>query len=203
MYDRRLAIRFLVPVLLLALLTGCGGGKPRAGAGLAGEERPASWARPVEGPRHLPNLHRVDVGLYRGAQPEDEGFAELSALGVKTVVNVRKWHDEEEDCAEHGLDYVRIPMLAWMPRDRHAVEFLRVAADPERQPVFLHCLRGADRTGMLTAVYRIVVQGWTREEALREMTQGGYGYDPRWRDLVNYVREFDVESVREQAGLGE
>jgi protein tyrosine/serine phosphatase len=67
--------------------------------------------------------------------------------------------------------------------------------------VYVHCQRGADRTGTLCAAYRMVVQGWTHEQALQEMTQGGFGFYQGWRELVEYVRSLNVEQIRDQAGL--
>ena len=67
--------------------------------------------------------------------------------------------------------------------------------------MFVHCQHGADRTGTATAVYRIVVEGWTKDEAIREMTQGGYGFHPLWANLIRYVRELDVDRLRREAGL--
>lgn len=77
-----------------------------------------------------------------------------------------------------------------------AVDFLSVVRDPARQPVFVHCQHGADRTGMNVAIYRIVEQGWSKEDAITEMTSGGFGYHPIWTELVEYVEALDVEGLR-------
>ena len=165
-------------------------------------DRPAKWAKPLER-EGLPNLHRVSDGLYRGAQPTDAGFAELAKMGVKTVVNLRSFHSDRIRCRRHDLRYERIRCQAWDADDDEVVEFLRIATDPKRQPVFVHCQHGADRTGMMTAVYRVAVEGWTKEEAIREMTEGGFGYHTFWRGLIEYVRELDVAAIRREAGLDE
>ncbi len=126
------------------------------------------WAVPLERPG-LPNLHRVSTTLYRGAQPTREGLLELRRLGVKTVVSLRAFHGEREAVAAAGLGYERISFKVWHPEDEDLRRFLAVATDPSRQPVFVHCLRGADRTGTAVAAYRICVEGWAREEAIDEM----------------------------------
>lgn len=163
--------------------------------------RPPTWAEPVKAGAHLPNLYRVSPTLYRGAQPEDEGFAELKALGIKTVVNLRSFNSDRSETEEHGLGYVHITQQAWEAEDEEVLEFLRVAIDPKRQPVFVHCQHGADRTGTSVAAYRIVVQGWSKEEALREMTEGGYGFHSVWTNLVRYVEGLDVEKMRRELGI--
>lgn len=186
----------------LALLAAAPGVARQDGAA-PGEQaaRPPSWAEPLPGRPGLPNLHRVSDALYRGAQPKREGFAELKAMGIRTVIDLRTGHDERGHCEEHGLQYVRIPMQAWRTEDEDTLEFLRVVTDPERQPVFLHCLHGADRAGVLTAVYRVAVQGWSKDEALREMREGGFGFHEQFQNLLHYVLELDVEAIRRRAGL--
>jgi protein tyrosine/serine phosphatase len=159
--------------------------------------RPARWAKPVPGKDGLPNLFKVHDGLYRGAQPEEAGYAELKAMGIKTVVNLRTFHSDRRECKEHGLDNVHIRVQAWNPEVEDVQAFLEVAADPNRRPVFVHCLHGADRTGMMVALYRIVRQGWSKESAIREMVDGGYGFHKVWKELREFVEETDTDQFKE------
>ncbi len=92
-------------------------------------------------------------------------------------------------------------MKAWHPEYKEAVRFLQIVTDPTRVPVLVHCKHGADRTGTLCALYRIAVQGWTKEEALGEMTEGGYGFHEIWRNLLHWIREIDIESLRRDAEI--
>ena len=162
--------------------------------------RPAAWAQPIDKPG-LPNLHRITDTIYRGAQPDDDGFAQLKDMGIKTVINLRTMHSDRNQCQQHGLDYVHITVQAWEGEDDEVIDFLKVVGDPSRHPVFFHCQHGADRTGMMAAVYRIAVQGWPKRDAIREMTEGGYGYHTMWQNLIDYLQELDVEQMAEQAGL--
>lgn len=150
----------------------------------------------------LPNLHRVSPALYRGAQPTAEGVHELARMGIRTIVSLRSLHSDRRLLAGTGLSYLRIPMQTWNPEEEDVVLFLRIAADPDRQPVFVHCQRGADRTGVAVAAWRVAVEGWTADDAVREMTRGDYGFEPLWRGLVAFVRGFDREALRRAAGLG-
>lgn len=159
---------------------------------------PPEWALPIEGHSGLPNFHQVSDTLYRGAQPEDEGFAELKELGIKTVLNLRSLHSDRSECEENNLDYVKITVQAWEAEEEEVVECLQVLIDSERQPVFLHCQHGADRTGMMLAIYRILEQGWSKEDAIAEMTEGGFGYHSIWKELVEYIRDLDVEALRQK-----
>jgi len=65
----------------------------------------------------------------------------------------------------------------------------------------VHCQHGADRTGMMTAIYRIAVEGWSKEDAIKEMTEGGFGFHAIWKDLPVYVRTLDVERIAAEAGV--
>jgi len=94
-------------------------------------------------------------------------------------------------------------MKAWHAEEKELVRFLKIVSDKERQPVFVHCQYGSDRTGTMCATYRIAVQGWTKEEAIAEMTKGGFGFHGVWENLVEYIRKVDVEKIRKKAGLPE
>jgi protein tyrosine phosphatase (PTP) superfamily phosphohydrolase (DUF442 family) len=166
----------------------------------AAASRPARWAAPLERPG-LPNLHRVNERYLRGAQPSAEGMRELERLGVKTVVNLRALNSDRDEIGDAGLAYEHISFKAWHAEDEDVVRFLRIVTKTENQPVFVHCQHGADRTGMMTAIYRIAVEGWSREDAIAEMTGGGYGFHSIWKDLVDYVRTVDVERLSREAGV--
>jgi protein tyrosine/serine phosphatase len=158
------------------------------------------WAEPIELPG-LPNLHKVSNDLYRGAQPTGEGFKQLEKLGIKTVVNLRTIHSDRTDIKGTNLSYEHIRMATWNIEDNDVIRFLQIATDPNRTPVFVHCQHGADRTGTVCTVYRIVVEGWSKDEAIEEMTKGGFGYHSFWRNLLKYVRKLDVQKIRKKAGL--
>ena len=73
--------------------------------------------------------------------------------------------------------------------------------ETNRAPVFVHCQHGSARTGTMCAIYRVAVGGWTKEEAIWEMTEGGFGFHPEWKNLVRYVRHLDIERIRKLGGL--
>ena len=162
--------------------------------------RPAKWAKPIE-KDGLPNLAKVSETLYRGAQPTAEGMAELEKMGVKSVVNLRSFHSDRKLLKETKLDYTHITMKAWHPEYKELVQFLKIASDKEKQPVFVHCQHGSDRTGLNCAVYRIAVQNWSLEEAMREMRQGGFGFHEVWKNIPPYLESLDFKKLRKDAGI--
>jgi protein tyrosine phosphatase (PTP) superfamily phosphohydrolase (DUF442 family) len=171
-----------------------------AGETLPKSQRPATWAQKLDRP-HLENLHHVSDDLYRGAQPSEEGMRELKKMGIRTVVNLREYHSDTDEIGETGLDVVDIPMAAWDPEDDHIVRFLEVVGDPKRRPVFVHCQYGSDRTGTMCAIYRIVLCGWSKAEAVREMTRGGFGFHGIFRNLPQFIDALDVEEAKRRAGI--
>lgn len=162
----------------------------------AGNLRPEAWAVPITDRVGLSNLFKINQVLYRGAQPQHKGFAQLKAMGIRTVVDLRLLHSERERVEKIGLRYVRLPEITWDEKNQDVIDFLRVVNDPGNQPVFVHCHHGSDRTGAMIAAYRVVVQGWSREEAIREMTEGGYGFHPMWKNLIQFIQNLDVEKIR-------
>ncbi len=144
----------------------------------------------------VPNLHRISDVLYRSAQPTDAGMQRIKELGIKTVINLRSFHSDRDKMDHTGLDYEHLYMKTWHPERKEAVRFLQIVTDPERAPVLVHCQHGADRTGTMCAIYRIVVQKWTKEEAIREMREGGFGFHEVWSNLPEWIDELDVEALK-------
>ena len=162
--------------------------------------RPLSWARPLAVPP-LKNLYKVSDDLYRGAQPTREGFRALERLGVRTAVNLRLGGSDAELVAGTSITSVEIPAEPWELENEDVVAFLKIMADRGRAPVFVHCSHGADRTGAMTAIYRIAIQGWGADEAIAEMTRGGFGYHAIWENLPAFIRAMDVDAIKRDAGL--
>ena len=161
-------------------------------------DRPAEWAESIY-EEELPNFHKVSDDLYRGAQPTAEGMKKLHALGVKTIVNLRAAHSDRDEIGRLPLGYEHIRMTAWDAEDEDVVRFLKIVTDEKKAPVFVHCKYGSDRTGTMCAIYRILVCGWTKEEAIREMTEGEFGFHGVWSNLPRYIRRLDVERIRADA----
>jgi protein tyrosine/serine phosphatase len=154
-----------------------------------------AWATEIELPG-LENFYKISENLYRGAQPTREGFGQLKELGIKTIVNLRSFHSDRDVMAGRDFLYEHIYMKAWHPEDKEVIRFLEVITDKSKQPVFVHCQHGADRTGTMCAVYRMVIQGWGKDEAIEEMTKGGFGFHSIWWNLENYLRKLDVANMR-------
>jgi tyrosine-protein phosphatase SIW14 len=139
----------------------------------------------------IDNFGRVDEHYYRGAQPEGRDYADLAALGVKTVINLTSDDAEpnEQSLTERaGMSYVQIPMTGHVPPTAaQLAEFFRIVDDPAKQPVYVHCVGGRHRTGVMTAVYRMTEQQWTADQAFKEMKRYKFGFDFLHSEFKNFV----------------
>jgi protein tyrosine phosphatase (PTP) superfamily phosphohydrolase (DUF442 family) len=182
----------LLPLALALALAGCITARPAA-------TRPTEWAQPVV-QAQLPNLQRVDDGLWRSALPRHPDASMLHALGIHTVVNLRPQSDPPWFA---GADIAtrQIGIDTWDIDEAQVLQVLHIAIDPAQRPVLIHCTHGADRTGLMVAAYRMVVQGWSEADAEREMIRGGYGYHLVWINLPRVLRRLDVAKLRRELGL--
>jgi protein tyrosine/serine phosphatase len=161
--------------------------------------RPEHWAVPValEG---VPNLHRITPTLYRSEQPTAVGMKNLEKLGIRTVINLRWFNNDRKEAHGTSLRTERVKILTWNVDDKHVVEVMRMLKQTENGPFLIHCQHGADRTGLMSAMYRVLEQGWTADDALAELTEGGYGYHSIWTNILRYVRSADVDKLRAAIG---
>lgn len=141
----------------------------------------------------LGNFAGISGALYRGAQPTRQGFEELKKLGIKTIINLRAGHSDEKLIKGLGFRYISIPTNAWKVTDKSAARFLQAALDPENAPVFVHCQHGSDRTGTMVAVYRVYVQKWKAEDAIKELPV--FGFHEIWKNLRTYLKRLDVKRL--------
>ncbi len=170
------------------------------GAETASANRPRHWAVPMQ-MEGVPNLHKVSDKLYRSAQPSAPGMKNLKAMGIGTVVNLRSFHSDRDGIGDIALAHESISMKAWHAEEEDAVKFLQIVTNPNRSPVLVHCQHGADRTGTMCAIYRVAVQGWSKEEAFKEMVQGEFGFHGIWENLIQWIDGLDIERIKKRAGM--
>ena len=126
-------------------------------------------AAPIPNVAGVPNFHQVDEHVYRGAQPHGEGFGGLAKFGIRTVIDLRGEKSEQTAVERAGMRYVRLPWSGYKaPADAQIAAVLALLNDTNAWPVFVHCRRGADRTGTAIACYRIEHDHWTNQQALAE-----------------------------------
>ena len=127
----------------------------------------------------------------------------LVALGIKTVVNLRDNHSDSDEIGDLPLKAHRIEIFTGNMKDKYVTEFLSVLNDTNAVPVLVHCQHGADRTGTMCAMYRILREGWTVDDAIDEMKNGGYGYHSVWGNLPRFIRKSAEQRAKANADGGQ
>jgi tyrosine-protein phosphatase SIW14 len=140
----------------------------------------------------IQNWSHVTDTFYRGAQPSSAGYKTLQQMGVGIVVDFRdesrEISTESKEVEALGVKFVSIP---WSGSDKpstiQVVQFLDLVRTNPGAKIFVHCKRGADRTGVMVAAYRIVVQHKDVSDAVAEMHE--FHYDHFWLpQLERYVQ---------------
>jgi len=167
---------------------------PVAGLGAEGSH-PASASATSISTIEIDNFGIVSPNYYRGAQPQGDDYADLAALGVKTVIDLQEDGLEAEPTLveKAGMKFHRIPMnTRRVPTTEELGLFLELVNNPANQPVYVHCAGGRHRTGVMTAVYRMTSEKWTSEQAFKEMKKYKYGADFLHPEFKKFVYGYRV-----------
>lgn len=201
-----LAVIVVIGALAIAISTIVSGSspgksKPPDAASLSPAEQPLEDSS-GEVAATLPLFHRVDENYVRGSQPMRGGISTLKRLGVKTVLDLRSIYDHTDEVkitAEiAGLGYEWVPMSVWNPpTDEEANKFVSIVTDTAKGPFFVFCADGLNRTGEMTAIYRVARNNWNVQKALDEADELGFSpYYYTLRDYVwDYARKFRPSAV--------
>ena len=185
------------PALCLTLLTTVA--LPQAQADETTPARPTQWAQPVATQY---NLHQMSPTLYRSALPDSAAQPLLEKLQITTVINFLPKSDDVW-LKTPGVNLVQLPYRTLHVNDADVLAALRAIQTAQAQgPVLMHCKHGSDRTGLMAAMYRVVVQDWSKEDALNEMTQGGFGENSHHKDGAKYMLKADIPKLREALSSG-
>lgn len=159
------------------------------------------WAADAIEAPGVPNFHTIDEHLYRGAQPSEEGFKNLAKLGIKVVIDLREGKEhaayEKKVVESAGMKYISVPMRGLSaPTDEQMATVFALLGDSSGWPAFVHCKRGADRTGTVIACYRISHDHWQNEKALEEAKL--YGMSRIERAMQRYILDFKSSTPAKQ-----
>jgi tyrosine-protein phosphatase SIW14 len=148
----------------------------------------------------IDNFGRVNANYYRGAQPAGQDYDDLAALGVKTVIDLTSDDGQanaRQAASRAGMRYVKIAMTTHMPPSSAQIaQFMSIVNDPASQPVYVHCVGGKHRTGIMTAIYRMTNNGWTADQAFSEMKQYKFGADFLHAEFKKAVYAYPAELAR-------
>lgn len=149
-------------------------------------------------PKRLHNFHKVNDHIYRGAQPSEAGIRELKDLGVKTVISLR---DADKNAAiqkrlveSQDMKFINVPLSKWSrPAIADIEKIVTMLKDVSSGPIYLYCHHGADRTGTVIAIYRMLIDGWTYKAAVAEAESHGLSWW-QWR-MRDFIKDFHRERI--------
>ena len=150
----------------------------------------------------IKNFGQMDERFFRGAQPKENDYQQLAALGIKTVIDLQiETKDYEKRKVEAlGMKYINIPMSDKdYPETDKIAEFLKLVDDPSTGKFYVHCAGGRHRTGVMGAVYRFNRYNWNYDQVYAEMKK--YDFYSRWGhgDMKKFVQDYAVNFPIKQA----
>jgi protein tyrosine/serine phosphatase len=159
--------------------------------------RDANWAKPMK-LAGVPNLNQVTPFLYRSAQPDAAGFANMAkSLKIKTVIDLRETQTDAAILGASKVNVYYVPMNALRITNAEIIAALKLIKAHEGEGrVLVHCQHGADRTGVVMAMYRIIYQGWSKQQAIDEMKNGGYNFHSIFFNIPAYINNADIPALK-------
>lgn len=145
----------------------------------------------------LANLYKIDSGVYRSEQPSSVDFKALEKYGIKESLNLRNRHSDDDEAAGTAVKLHRVKMKAHSVNEEQLIRALRIIKN-RKAPIVIHCHHGSDRTGAVCALYRIVFQNVSKEDAIHEMTEGGFGFHRIYKNIIRRIKEADIERIKKE-----
>ena len=144
----------------------------------------------------LTRFYRITPELYRSGQPNSLEMKELEAMGIRSVLNLRQHHTDNDEARGTALMLYHIRMRAGNIQDEEVAEALHII-NTAPKPILVHCWHGSDRTGTIIALYRILYESWSKEAALEELMRPEFGHHKRiYANIPTYIRDVDTEKLK-------
>lgn len=156
------------------------------------------WAKEID---KEANLYRIDNKLFRSEQLIPENYSLLKQQGIKTLINLRFFDRDDDKQAFKNTDLILIntPLLTWHITPKEVASVLwQIEQNQKQGAVLVHCYHGADRTGLISAMYRIIYQHWTLEDAKKEMMEGPYGFHSIWKNIEHSFTEDNLSEIKQE-----
>lgn len=179
-------------IIISSIFTGC-----VTTPSLTPEQRPKHWGNPIE---KQYNFYKISDTVYRSEQPSASLIPYLTKNDIHVVINLRSRDKDTTTLAGQPFQLTHIPIHTWALNRQDLLEVMQDIKNAQQkdQKVLIHCYHGSDRTGASIAMYRIIFQNWSTEDALAEMKHGGYGFHPIWQNIENLFTLENIKWIREQ-----
>ncbi|WOE30467.1 MULTISPECIES: dual specificity protein phosphatase family protein [unclassified Acinetobacter] len=161
-------------------------------------ERPAHWATLISS-QH--NFYQISPFLFRSEQPAQNLIPLLQYYQINTVINLRSSDKKDQQAFKNtSVELVHIPIHTWAISKQDLLQIMQViqTAKQQQKNVLIHCYHGSDRTGASIAMYRIIFEHWSIEDALNEMQNGGYGFHPIWFNIKKLFTPENIQWIQQQ-----
>ena len=161
------------------------------------EQRPTHWAKELN---RAENFYQISADVFRSEQPDVNLVPQLKQNRIDVVINLRSRDLDSTQLKDQNLKLIHIPINTWSinREDLLQVMFEIQQAKAFEQKILIHCYHGSDRTGASIAMYRIIFEGWSTQDALDEMKYGGYGFHPIWINIEKIFTPENIRWIREQ-----
>jgi len=127
------------------------------------------------------NRHRLGERAWRSAQPSPHQIRAMAREGIRTIVNLRgerrcgSYRLEKSACERYGITLVDFHIRGRRAPSREEIKGTIELFERVEYPMLIHCKSGADRTGLISALYRFLKEGVPLSEARRQLSLR-YGY---------------------------
>ncbi len=163
-------------------------------------EKPVAEKIALEG---FSNLWRISDSVYRSEQPGKREMRGLEKFGIKTVLNLRNYHSDNDEAKGTALVLEHLTMNAGEINEQDILLTMKIIRTAKK-PVLIHCLHGSDRTGCMVASYRIIFQNWSKDDAIKELRNPAFGYHEKWfPNIMETLKSLDVIKFRKELNLTE
>ncbi|NRA93043.1 MAG: tyrosine-protein phosphatase [Psychroserpens sp.] len=149
----------------------------------------------------LKNLYQLNDSIFRSEQPNNKAFKALESKGVKTILNLRRLKDDNHKARNTDLVLEHLRLKSKEITETDIIEALRIIKNAEK-PILIHCWHGSDRTGIVSAAYRIIFEDWSKQDAIAEFRRPEFGYHENWYpNLLDLLNTLDIAKIKKELGI--
>ena len=143
----------------------------------------------------LSNMYKVDEGVYRSEQPKKTQLEAAAKYGITEILNLRQWHSNKKFAKNTNLILHKVRMNAHDMNDYEIVRALKIIKN-RKGAILIHCHHGSDRTGAIVAMYRIIFQNWSKEQAIEELKNDCFGFHGIYINIPKYITNVDIDDIK-------
>lgn len=179
-------------ITLATLSTGC-----MTTPTLPDEQRPTHWGTSLD-KQH--NFYQISPTVFRSEQPSQEFIPQLQHYKIQNIINLRQSKDDFKILENQPYNIIHIPIRTWAIDREDMLQVMKNIKQIQQrgENVLIHCYHGSDRTGASIAMYRIIFENWTIEQATQEMKHGGYGFHSIWKNIEHLFTEENIAWIRQR-----